>query len=136
VQAQPVGAYGQELTAEFIVAVHTVVEQTVQEIVIPSFVLKSSKPIWQGMVHDSAMVLGTNAMEKYGLQTVHADGTVVPLVNSVKLMEDSNDYTVRRVLLSERIQFAPGKSWWVKVQVKQPGLQGSSPDEVQYRVFW
>ena len=76
-QAQPVGTSGQELRAESIVAVHSVVEQTGQRIVIPYFVLNSSKPIRQGMVHDYAMVLGTNAMEKYGLQTVHTDGTVI-----------------------------------------------------------
>jgi len=80
------------------------------------------------MVHDCAMVLGTNAIEKYGLQTAHADGTVISPVNPVKLTKDT--YIVQRVLLSEKVRLAPGKSWWVKVQVEQPGLQGSSPDEV------
>ena len=64
VEAQPVGDSGQELGAESIVAVYSVVEQTRQRNVIPCFVLKSSKPIWQGIVHDCAMVLGMNAMVK------------------------------------------------------------------------
>jgi len=63
VEAQPVGTSGQELGAELIVAVHTVVEQMGQVVVIPCFVLKSFKPIRQGMVYDCAMILGTNAME-------------------------------------------------------------------------
>ena len=70
-EAQPVDASGLELGAELIEGFSTVVEQTGQRVVIPCFVLKSSKFIWQGMVHDCAMVLGTNAMEKCGLQTAH-----------------------------------------------------------------
>jgi len=104
------GCSGQELGAELIVPIHTVVEQTGQGVVIPCFVLKSAKPIWQGMVHDCAMVLGTNAMKKYGLQTVHADGTVISPVNSVKLTKDTSMTTLFEECCSERVQVAPGKS--------------------------
>jgi len=80
------------------------------------------------MVYDCAIVLYMNAMEKYELQTVYADGTVIPPVISVKPMKDTSDYSVRKVLLSERAQLAPGKSLWVKVKVELPSLQGISPD--------
>ena len=125
-EAQPVGASGQELGAESIVAVHTVVEQTRQGIVIPCFVLKSSKPIWQSMVHDCAMVLGTNAMDyrQYMLMALQ-----FPL-NPVESTKSTSEYAVRRVLLSERAWLAPGKSQWVKVKVEQSSIQESSPDEV------
>ena len=36
-----------------------------------------AKPMWKGAVEDCAMVLGTNAMVKFGIQTIHADGSVV-----------------------------------------------------------
>jgi len=35
---------------------------------------ESAKPIWQGVVHDCAMVLGTNAMVEYAVQ---AEGTTM-----------------------------------------------------------
>ena len=59
---QPIGASGKELGATSVVNLCTTMEQTGQELMIPCFVLQSSKPIWQGVVHDCAMVLGTNAM--------------------------------------------------------------------------
>ena len=46
------------------------------------------------MVHDCAMVLGTNAMEKCGLQTVHVDGTAVPPVNPGELTKSTSEYVV------------------------------------------
>lgn len=77
IKAQPIGASGQELGATSIVAIGTMLEQTKQKLVIPCFVLTSDKPVWQGTVADCAMVLGTNAMVKFGMQTVHADGSVI-----------------------------------------------------------
>jgi len=105
---------------------HTTVEQTGQEFVIPCFVLKPSKPVWQGMVNDCAMVLGTNAMVEYGLRTVHSNGVVVKSTGNI------NEYIVQRMLLSEKAHLAPGMSWWVKVKVEQsnessPGNWALSP---------
>ena len=121
-------------------AVHTVVEQTKQGIVIPCFVLKSYKQIWKGMVHDCATVLGTNAMVKYRLQTVHVDGSAVTPISPVESTKSTGKYVVRRVPLSERARLAPGKSQWVKVKVEQSSVQENSPDEVglspQQRVSW
>jgi len=99
-KTQPVGASGTELGAEAVVSLHITVEQTGQEVVIPCFVLKSSKPVWQGMVHDCAMVLGTNAMVKYGLRTVHSDGAVVPPISLAESTGNTNEYMVQRVLIS------------------------------------
>jgi len=39
--------------------------------------LESAKPMWQGVVCDCAMVLGTNAIIEYGIQTVQADGAIL-----------------------------------------------------------
>jgi len=83
-KAQPVGTSGKELGAEPIVALHTTVEKTGQEIVTPCFVLKSSKLIWQGMVHGYTVVIGTNAMGKYGVRNVHSDRVVVPPISLAK----------------------------------------------------
>ena len=72
VMTQPIGASGQELGATAVVTLRTVMEQTGQELRILCFVLELVKPIWQGVVHDCAMILGTNAMVEYDIQTVQA----------------------------------------------------------------
>ena len=61
-KAQPIGALGQELGAESVVVAETTMEQTGQKITISCFVMSSVKPIWQGIVKDCAMILGTNAL--------------------------------------------------------------------------
>ena len=99
-----------------------------RKLLSPFFVLKSSKPVWQGMVHDCAMVLGTNAMVKYGLRTVHSDGAVVPPISPAESTGNTNEYMVRRVLLGEKVHLAPGMSRWVKVKVEQS--TESSPEEL------
>ena len=76
-KAQPIGASGQELGATSVVAIETMMEQTGQKLVIPCFVMTSARPIWQGAVKDCCMVLGTNAMVEFKMQTVHVDGSVV-----------------------------------------------------------
>ena len=62
----------------------------------------------------------TNAMGKYGLQTVHADGTVISPVNSVKLTKDTSMTTLFEECCSERVQVAPGKSWCCVVVQDDP----------------
>ena len=69
--------------------------------------LKSSKLIWQGMVHGYTVVIGTNAMVKYRLHNVHSDRVVVP---PISLAKNTGKYIVSRVLVSERTQLAPGES--------------------------
>ena len=59
------------------IAVETRIEQSGQKLVIPCFVMTSVKPIWQGNVNDCAMVLGTNALVRFGLQLIHTDGSIV-----------------------------------------------------------
>ena len=44
-EAQPIGASGQDLRATSVVAVETEIEQTGQNLVIPCFVMTSVKPI-------------------------------------------------------------------------------------------
>ena len=76
-EAQPIGASGQGLGATSVVTVETEIEQTGQKLVIPCFVMISVKPNWQGNVKDCAIVLGTNALVKFGFQLVHTDGSIV-----------------------------------------------------------
>jgi len=52
-------------------------EETGKILNIPCLVLESSKPIWQGAVRNCRVILGTNAIVEYGVQVVHANGTVV-----------------------------------------------------------
>jgi len=84
VMTQPIGASGQQLGATAVVTLRTVMEQTGQELRILCFVLESVKPIWQGVVHDCAMILGTNAMVEYGIQTVQGDGTILQPFSAAK----------------------------------------------------
>ena len=58
-------------------------------------------------------------MVKYSLRTVHSDGVVVPPISLAKSTGNANEYIVRRVLLGEKAQLAPGMSRWVKVKVEQ-----------------
>ena len=76
-KAQTTNASEQELKATSVIAVETMMEQTGQKLVIPCFVMTSARPIWQGAVQDCAMVLGTNAMVKFGIQMIHADGSII-----------------------------------------------------------
>ena len=79
-------------------------EQTKQKLVIPCFVLTSDKPVWQGTVKDCAMVLGTNAMVKFGMQTMHMDGTILKPSerDCAEEAQEGNVVLVRAVQLAPR----------------------------------
>ena len=85
--AQPIGASGQELGATLVVAIETMIEQTVEKLVIPCFVMTSARPIWQGLY----MVLGTNALVSFVVQMVLDDGSVVKSaeMDTTKYLADS-----------------------------------------------
>ena len=89
IEAQPIGASGQDLGAMSVVVVKTDIEQMGQKLVIPCFVMTSVKPIWQGNVKDCGMVLGTNALVEFAFQLVNADGSVV--TNNCRPQETSWD---------------------------------------------
>ena len=111
IKAQPIGASGQELGATSIVAIQTMMEQTRQKLVIPCFVLTSDKPVWQGTVKDCAMVLGTNAMVKFGMQTMHMDGTILK-PSERDCAEEAQE---GNVVLVRAVQLAPRQSKTVEV---------------------
>ena len=112
IKAQPIGASGQELGATSIVAIETMMELTRQKLVIPCFVLTSDKPVWLGTVKDCAMVLGTNAIVKFGMQTIHVDGTVVK-PSARDCAEGSQE---GNVVLVRAVRLAPRQSRTVEVQ--------------------
>jgi len=116
---QSIGASGKVLGATSVVNLCTTMEQTGQELVIPCFVLQSLKPIWQGIVHDCAMVLSTNAMTEYGIQTAQADGTIVEPFSPTRGREGTPEYGARRVYLGQTIHLAPGAAQQVRVRVEQ-----------------
>ena len=87
-------------------------EPTQQKLVIPCFVLTSDKPVWQGTVKDCAMVLGTNAMVEFGMQTVHVDGTIV---NS-SARDCAGGSQEGNVVLVRAVRLAPRQSRTVEVQ--------------------
>jgi len=68
------------------------------------------------------MVLGTNAMTEYGIQTVKANGTVVEPFSPTKGREGASEYGVRRVYLEQTVHLAPGAAQQVRVTVEQDSL--------------
>ena len=83
-------------------------EQTRQK---SCFVLTSDKPVWQGTVKDCAMVLGTNAMVKFGMQTMHMDGTILK-PSERDCAEEAQE---GNVVLVRAVQLAPRQSKTVEV---------------------
>ena len=44
---------------------------------ISCFVPDSSKPLCQGELQDCGVLLGTNALVKFGIEVTHSDGTMI-----------------------------------------------------------
>ena len=76
-EKQPIGATGTELGAVGAVRLNMVVDATQANQEISCFVLDSSKPLWQGELQDCVVLLGTNALIKFGIEVIHSDGTVI-----------------------------------------------------------
>ena len=74
---QPVGAGGQVLGARKIVTISVTLDATGKSICVPCYVLDSGKPLWQEVVRNCGLVLGTNAMTAFGMQVLHSNGTVI-----------------------------------------------------------
>ena len=68
--AQPIGASGQELGATSVVVLEMTLDCTKQIVTIPCFVVTSDRPIWQGVLQDCVVVLGTNTMVKFDIQAI------------------------------------------------------------------
>ena len=71
----------------------------------------SDKPIWQGVVHDCAIVLGTNVMVENRIQTVQADRTTVQPRSAGNYVAES---TMRRVYLERTVYLPPGQAQQVR----------------------
>ena len=116
--AQPVGASGQELGATSVVAIGASLGHTGQSVTVPCFVVTSDKPIWQGALQDCAVVLGTNAMVKFGIQTVLSDGSVVTPTGDTPSGHVANP-PARGVFLVRAGYVAPRQSRMVEVSIPQ-----------------
>ena len=115
-EAQPIGASGQDLGETLVVAVETEIEQTGQKLVIPCFVMTSVKPIWQGNVKECAMVLSTNALIDFGFQLLYTDGSIVsPTAADPKKLART---AAVHVVLAHAIHLAPGQTKKVEVITK------------------
>ena len=114
-ETQPIEASGQELGATSVVAIGTLIEQTGQKLVIPCFVMTSARPIWQGAVHDCAMVLGTNALVSFGVQMILGDGNVMR-PSGTDTTKHSVDSPKNGVFLVRAVRVAPGQSKVVEVK--------------------
>jgi len=88
---------------------------------IPSFVVMSDKPIWQGALQDCAVVLGTNAMIRLGIQTVLSDGHVVTLTGDTPT-NCAVDPPAKGVFLLRAGSVAPRQSRMAEVSIS-PGEQ-------------
>ena len=89
-------------------------EQTGQKLVIPCFVMTSARPIWQGAVKDCCMVLGTNAMVEFKMQTVHVNGSVVK-PSDVDTTGHAATSHMRSLFLVRAVHMAPRQSKVVEV---------------------
>ena len=69
-EQQPVGAGGEPLGAEAVVALNVEVEATKVTKEVLCFVLDSSKPLWK-------VVLGTNSLRDLGFENTQPNGTAV-----------------------------------------------------------
>ena len=98
------------------VVAETTMEQTGQKVTIPCFVMSSAKPIWQGIVRDCAMVLGTNALVEFGLQLVHTDGSIVVLA-TIDSKGPAVTAAVSEVVLSHVTHLALGQTKQVEVTI-------------------
>ena len=115
VESQPKGAGGEELGATGIVILDILLEETGKILTVPCFVLESSKPIWQGAVRNCGVILGTNATVEYGVQVVHANGTVV------RPADRSSTVSCKEVLcvtLSQVVHLAPQQTKVVRATVE------------------
>ena len=121
--AQPIGASGQGLGATSVVILQTRLDCIGQVVMIPCFVVMSDKPIWQGALRDCAVVLGTNAMIKLGIQTVLSDGSVVTPTGDTPA-SCAVDSAARGVFLVRAGFVAPRQSRMVEVSIS-PGEQNN-----------
>ena len=115
-KAQSIGALGQELGAESVVVAEIKMKQTGQKVKIPCFVMSSMKPIWQGIVRDYAMVLGTNSLVEFGLQLVHTDGSIMVLA-IIDSKRPAVTAAVSGVVLSHVTHLALGQTKQVEVTI-------------------
>ena len=76
-EQQPVGAGGEPLGAEAVVALNVEVEATKVTKEVLCFVLDSSKPLWKGELTDCGLVLGTNSLRDLGFEITQPNGTAV-----------------------------------------------------------
>ena len=76
-EQQPVGAGGEPLGAESVVALNVEVEATKLAKEVLCFVLDSSKPLWKGELTDCGLVLGTNSLRDLGFEITQPNGTAV-----------------------------------------------------------
>ena len=113
-KAQPIGASGQELRATSVVAMETMMKQIEQTLVIPCFVMTSVRPIWHGAIKDCCMVLRTNAMVEFKMQTVNANGNVVK-TSDVDIIGHAASSCMRSVFLVRAVHMYPKQSNTVEV---------------------
>ena len=122
-QSQPKGAGGEELGATSIVALDILLEETDKTLTVPCFVLESSKPVWQGTVMNCGVILGTNATAEYGVQVVHANGTVIEPIYRDTIRSGKE---VLCVTLSQVVHLAPQQTKVVRATVQQPDSDSQS----------
>ena len=118
-RCQPQGAGGSELGAKRIVLLSVTLEATGKSLHIPCYVVDSTRPLWQGAVRNCGLVLGTNAIGKFGIKLVHANGTAVQPVNGNADLVDSATETVARLVLCGLTRIGPRMTKCVKVKVVQ-----------------
>ena len=78
-EGQPTGAGGHKLGATVVTRLHITSTDSEEQYQVSCYIVESSKPIWSGELKNSAMVLGTNALEDLGFCIVTNQGRKVKL---------------------------------------------------------
>ena len=128
--SQPLGAGGNELEARKIVLLSVTLEATGKSLLIPCYVVDSTRPLWKGAVRNCGLVLGTNAMVGFGIELVHTNGmTVQPVYRDSELVEPAKK-NVTRVVLSGVTRIGPQETKFVRVNMVQSGGINEPPQVI------
>ena len=106
-KSQPVGASGQELGAHDIAVLNILMEATGKVNPIPCYVLDSNQPLWSGELEDCGVLMGTNALVKYGFTVTHSDGTKVEPKPKDAVVGGTTTVKTINVVLKETVHLKP-----------------------------
>ena len=120
-KSQPVGASGQELGAHGMAVLNILMEATGKIHPIPCYVLDSNQPLWSGELEDCGVLMGTNALVKYGFTVTHSNGTKVEPKPKDAVVEGTTTVKTINVVLKETVHLKPHQTKVTKSGLEEGG---------------